>query len=336
MNNINAQPTRMALETAQAPEAVERMLRDNAAVLEEVGKLYRTRRPSHIITCARGSSDHAASYFKYLIEIGLGVPCCSMGASVVSVYGSTLHLRDTILFTISQSGSSPDILSLQAEAHRAGVPTIAITNDPMAPLASGADICLPLRAGPELSVAATKTFITSAALAAAIVSVCDDNRRLAESLRRLPEDLAAATRLRWSGAEKDIAVATSLFVLGRGPALPIAQEAALKLKETSGLHAEAHSAAEVMHGPIEIVGEAFPVLIFAPHDAAYPTTAATVKRLEEAGALVLQPDYHRTLDPALDPLSMIQTFYGSAERIARTRDRNPDAPRMLKKVTQTL
>jgi glutamine---fructose-6-phosphate transaminase (isomerizing) len=317
-------------------KAVETALRQNAHTLREVGKLFRRCMPSHIITCARGSSDHAALYFKYLLEIVLQVPCCSVGASVESIYSARLRLRDTLLLTISQSGRSPDILAFQSEARRAGVPTIAITNDPRSPLAKDADICLPLFAGPELSVAATKTFITSAALVAAIVGECDEAQRLADGIQRLPDDLAKSIEVRPTGIEPAIAGVSSLFVLGRGPSLPIAQEAALKLKETSGLHAEAFSAAEVMHGPMELVGEGFPILVFAPNDAALPTTAATVKRLEDAGAIILQPDFQRTLHTALDPISMIQSFYGSAEHIARARGRNPDTPRMLKKVTETV
>jgi glutamine---fructose-6-phosphate transaminase (isomerizing) len=326
----------MAIETAEAPEVVARMLRENAQALTDFGKLYRSRRPSHFITCARGSSDHAASYFKYLTEIVLGVPCCSVGASVVSIYAAQLKLRDTVLITISQSGKSPDILAFQADARRAGVATIAITNDPLAPLAKDADIYLPLCAGPELSVAATKTFIASATLAAAIIAECDGTHQLSEAIRRLPDDLATANDLRWTSVEDPLATAHSLFVLGRGPSLPIAQEAALKLKETSGMHAEAFSAAEVMHGPMELVQEGFPILVFAPNDAALPTTTATVGRLKDSGAVILQPDFCRTLHPALDPISMIQSFYGSAERIAKMRGRNPDKPKMLKKVTATL
>ncbi|MDQ0390594.1 SIS domain-containing protein [Labrys monachus] len=333
--SAGTETTLMALETAEAPQAVARMLDANRAALAEFGRLFRERRPSHFVTCARGSSDHAASYFKYLAEIMLGVPCCSVGASVVSIYGARLHLRDTLLVTISQSGRSPDILAFQAEARRAGVPTVAITNDAASPLAADADVCLPLMAGPELSVAATKTFITSAAMAAALVGACGSDAGFSEALARLPEDLAAAQALRWTAVEDRVPQARSLYVLGRGPSLPMAQEAALKLKETSGLHAEAFSAAEVMHGPMELVEEGFPVLVFAARDAAAATTAESVERLSRAGAHILQPDFRPAGHPALDPLSMIQTFYGSAERIARRRGRNPDKPRLLQKVTET-
>src|SRR5438552_10695814 len=151
--------TAMARETAEAPEAVARMLDRNRQALAEVGALFRNRDPAFISTGARGSSDHAAGYLKYLSEITLGLPCCSLGASVVSIYNAHLNLRDSILITISQSGKSPDMLSLQSEAKRNGIPTLAITNEETSALAREADLCLPLSAGVETSVAATKTFI---------------------------------------------------------------------------------------------------------------------------------------------------------------------------------
>jgi glutamine---fructose-6-phosphate transaminase (isomerizing) len=326
----------MALEAGEAPEVVARTLSANVAALDELARLFRSRRPSHIITCARGSSDHAASYFKYLVEIFLGIPVCSLGPSVVSVYGAQLKLRDALLVTISQSGRSPDILAVQAEVRRAGIPAIAITNDISPPVAAGADFCLPMYAGPELSIAATKTFIASMVLAAALIAAWADDRRLREALRLLPEDLARARDVRFTSIEEPLANATSLYVVGRGPSLSIAQEAATKLKETSRLHAEAFSAAEILHGPIELVQSGFNVLMFAPRDVASATTAATSDRLREAGAAVLLPDYHATRHPALDPISMIQSFYASAERIARVRGFNPDRARLLVKSTLTV
>ena len=327
--------THMAREIAEAPEAVARMFATNAKALAELGRLYRERKPSHIVTCARGSSDCAASYFKYLIEITLGLPCCSVGASVVSVYRARLALRDTLLLTISQSGQSPDILAFQAEAKRAGVPTLAVTNTEDSPLAREADLCLPLCAGLEQSIAATKSFITSAAMSAGLAAAASSDARLSDALQALPEDLAKAITLRWTSAEDMLAQSHSSFVLGRGPSLPMAQEACLKLKETGGLHAEAYSAAEVLHGPMELVTKGFPVLVFSPKDQALATTQETVRRLIDAGAHVITPDYAATRHPLLDPISLIQSFYGSAERISRRRGRNPDKPRLLKKVTET-
>src|SRR5688500_15750982 len=206
--------TNMAREIAQAPDVVARMLSVNRKALTELGRLYRERKPSHIVTCARGSSDCAASYFKYLIEITLGLPCCSVGASVVSVYGAKLELRDTLLLTISQSGRSPDILAFQAEAKRAGIPTLAVTNTEDSALARDADLYLPLCAGLERSVAATKTFIASAAMAAALVAACSGNARFADAVEKLPEDLDRALAIRWSEMEDAFTPASSAYVLG--------------------------------------------------------------------------------------------------------------------------
>ena len=297
--------------------------------------MLRSRNPAYILTCARGSSDHAASYFKYLCELVLGIPCCSLGPSVVSIYHAHLALRDTILVTVSQSGRSPDILACQAEAKRAGIPTVAITNDETSPLAHEADLCLPLHAGPELSVAATKTFICSTALLAAMVASCAGDGRLEDAVARLPDDLEQALACRWEAVEDALAAARSLYVLGRGPSLAMAREAALKLKEICRLHAEAYSAAEVMHGPMELVQAGFPVLVFAQFDATQATTAMTASALADAQAHVITPAYHRTFHPLLDPISIIQTFYVSVERLSRRLGLDPDAPRLLNKVTQT-
>jgi glucosamine--fructose-6-phosphate aminotransferase (isomerizing) len=325
----------MAEETVDAPAAVRRALNGSRDALRQFARDFRKRRPAYLLTCARGSSDHAAGYFKYLSEIVLGLPCCSIGPSVVSIYSAPLSLRDSMLITVSQSGRSPDILSCQAAAKQAGIPTIAITNDETSPLAGDADLCLPLGAGPELSVAATKTFIGSAALLAAMIAGCADDRALEDAVARLPDDLEQALGCRWDAVEDALAAAQSLYVLGRGPSLAMAREAALKLKEICRLHAEAYSAAEVMHGPMELVGTGFPVLVFAPADAAQATTTASAAALAEAGADVLTPRYHPTLNPLLDPISIIATFYVSAERLSRRLGLDPDAPRLLSKVTRT-
>jgi glucosamine--fructose-6-phosphate aminotransferase (isomerizing) len=335
----------MARETAQASAVVARMLAENHAALTSLASLFARRQPSHIITCARGSSDHAASYFKYLLEIHAGIPCCSIGASVVSIYGSKLRLRDTLLVSISQSGMSPDLLEFQSDARRAGIPAIAIVNDATSPLAQGSDICLSLCAGLEVSVAATKTFIASSALVAGIAAEWSADAALKTAVAGLPEVLERSLAIRWPTLVDGLAAASSVYVLGRGPALPIAQEAALKLKETSGIHAEGYSLAEVMHGPLELACRGFPVLVFSPEDRSLPHSRDTVARLRATGAAVFvagPTDVHtdtlstaQAAHPHLDPLAMITTFYGSVERLARLRGRDPDRPRLLKKVTAT-
>jgi glutamine---fructose-6-phosphate transaminase (isomerizing) len=232
--------------------------------------------------------------------------------------------------------SEPDIIAMQAMARETGIPTVAITNDSASPLARESEICLPLFAGQERSVAATKTFVTSAALAAALVARIGGHTGLESDLRSLPEALAVAERQVWLEIEQIFMTARSGFVIGRGPSLPIALEATLKLKETSGIHAEGYSVAEVMHGPVEIIRREFPVLAFMPPDAAETGTAASMKRLSDAGATVKIAPFVKTMSPLLDPLSIIQSFYVLVERLARKLGRDPDRPKLLRKVTITV
>ncbi len=331
----------MAREAAEAPEAVARFLQSNAAALREIGARLKRRPPPVIITSARGSSDNAAGYFKYLTEITLGIPCCSMGASVVSTYGGELKMKDGLCVTISQSGKSPDIVALQEAARRAGAFTVALVNVADSPAAHAADICLPLHAGPELSVAATKSFIVSLAAGAAIVAQWLQRPGLIAAVDALPEHLAAASKIEWPEAIALASAADSLYVLGRGPALPIAAETALKLKETCAVHAEAYSMAEVMHGPLELLGDGFPVLAYSPNDPSRSSSREALARLRKTGANVVVVEegglaYAPTGDFLLDPISIIQTAYRFIEATAQQLGRDPDRPRLLKKVTETM
>lgn len=331
----------MLRETAEAPEAVARFLQRNAKSLEKIGTHLKRQQPPVIITSARGSSDCAAGYFKYLSEILTGVPCSSIGASVVSVYGATLQLKDGLCVTISQSGKSPDIVALQDAARRAGALTVAVVNVEDSPAALAADICLPLHAGPELSVAATKSFIVSLVAGAAIVAHWLDRKDLLAAIAALPDQLAKATRMDWPEAVDLAKDAESLYVVARGPSLPVATETALKLKETCAIHAEAYSIAEVMHGPLELLGEGFPVLAYSPEDSARQSSRDSLEKMRQTGASILVAEegglpYVRTGNSMLDPISIIQTAYRFVEATAMARGRNPDKPRLLKKVTETV
>jgi glucosamine--fructose-6-phosphate aminotransferase (isomerizing) len=329
----------MAREAAEAPEAVSRILAANQAALKDIGARLRLSPPPVILTSARGSSDHAAGYFKYLAEIMFGVPCCSIGASVVSVYGAKLAVKGAVCLTISQSGKSPDIVALQDAAREAGAITVALVNVEDSPVAKSADIVLPLCAGPENSVAATKSFIAALAAGAAIVAHWQ-NGALLRALDGLGDVLNQARQIVWPEAVEMARQAESLYVLGRGPSLPIAAETALKLKETCAVHAEAYSFAEVMHGPLELLGKGFPVLAYSPDDPSRPTSIEVITRLRRIGARLLVAEqggllYAATGHPIFDPVSMIQTAYGFIEAAARARGRDPDQPRLLKKVTET-
>lgn len=336
----------MAQEIREAPAAIARFFDREAANLADTARRIAERPPAVIVTCARGSSDHAASYFKYLTEILLGIPVASMGPSVASLYRAPLRLDGGVMVAVSQSGQSPDIVSLQQAARSAGALTIAVVNDAASPLAQGADAVLPLHAGEEKSIAATKTFLSSAAILAALVAEWAGDALLARAVRALPEALQKAVAADWSEALPVLRNARSAYVIGRGPAFAIASEAALKLKETATLHAEAFSGAEVMHGPLQLVAPGFPVIALRPGDAAADAMAAAVSHLDSAGARVLvaeagEPRPGRlpvspAAHPLLDPLAMLTSFYILAEGVARARGRDPDRSDRLRKVTHTV
>ena len=344
MNDPN--PSDMVRETRQAPDIVARLLSQARPRIAEIGRLIRATNPPVIVTCARGSSDHAAGYFKYCSEILAGVPVASVGPSVASLYRAPLRLRDGVLLAISQSGMSPDIVALAKAAKSGGARVIAIVNDEASDLAKVSDICLPIGAGAEKSVAATKTFIASAVAAIAVLAEWRGDEKLRSAVDDLPQILEKALAADWTVAVSKLADAGSLYVLGRGPALPMASEAALKFKETAGLHAEAHSGAEVMHGPLSLVRERFPVLVFSPDDAARPAMRAAAERLRRAGAdvLCIEEDpsgagslrYVKSGHGLTDPISIITSFYLLVEAVARARGHDPDNPRNLEKVTETL
>ncbi len=330
----------MEREAREAPEAVARFLDHNGKALVELGLRLRTAPPPVIISSARGSSDNAAGYFKYLTEILLGVPCASVGASVVSVYDAPLKLKGGLCLTISQSGKSPDIVALQDAAKKAGALTVALVNAQDSPAAKNADICLALHAGQELSVAATKSFIVSLVAGAAITCHWMGDQKTLSVLNGLPEILEKATHINWPEMIRLAAHAESLYVLGRGPCLPVAEEIALKLKETCAIHAEAYSIAEVMHGPLELLGDGFPIFALSPDDQALPFSVEAFKKIGATGAdLVVAGSYGLQIAPTgaplFDPISMIQTAYLTIEKVAQVRGRDPDRPRLLKKVTET-
>jgi glutamine---fructose-6-phosphate transaminase (isomerizing) len=333
--------TLMAQEALEAPEAVARFLARNDAALVALGERLRASRPPVVLMAARGSSDHAATYFKYLCEILLGVPCASIGSSVTSIWHSKLVARNALCLTISQSGQSPDIVSLQAAAKAAGAFTVAVVNAENSAVAHGADLVLPLCAGPEKSVAATKSCIASMVAGAAIIGHWNRDDGMLQALKSLPAVLREAAKIEWPALQRAALLMPSLYVLGRGPGLAAAAETALKLKETCAIHAEALSFAEVMHGPLELVRKGFPILAFAPDDVARHTTEASLARLRKAGGhvFVVGPDglpFVATGHSLLDPVSMIQSAYPNIEAIARKLDRDPDRPRLLSKVTETV
>jgi glucosamine--fructose-6-phosphate aminotransferase (isomerizing) len=250
-----------------------------------------------------------------------------------------------LCLAISQSGRSPDLLAAARRAREAGALVVALVNDAASPLAEAAEITVPLAAGPELSVAATKSFLATLSAVAQLVALWLGDEALLAALESLPERLAAAWEVDWTAADDRLLSVQDLYVLGRGVGFGVAQEAALKFKETCGLHAEAVSAAELRHGPMALVRQGFPVLAFAQDDESRPGVEAVVQACVEQGAEVLQvggsaqpgaivlptAPAHPTLEPILFGLS----FYRMACRLAVARGFDPDRPPHLKKVTET-
>ncbi len=340
------QTTLMRREIEEIPEAVERLLREGAPARREAARAAQALDPRLIVTIARGSSDHACTYLKYASELLLGVAVASVGPSVASVYGARLKLGGALSLSVSQSGRSPDIVQMTAAAARDGAHAIAITNDAGSPLAEASDQVLDIHAGPERSVAATKTFVTSAIAGLCLFAEWADDTALAGAIARLPGQLERAAGIDWPELRESIGQHPSLYVTGRGPSWAIAGEAALKFKETCRLHAESYSSAEILHGPVALVESGFPVLCLAAGDAAEAGLAEAADRIAGMGANVFATsrlpgraqclEHVRTGHPLTDPLALIVSLYAMVERLAISRGIDPDLPRHLRKVTRTV
>ncbi|HYC38803.1 MAG TPA: SIS domain-containing protein [Usitatibacter sp.] len=344
----NARPpgpatTRMFREAAEGPTIARGQLARNATSIMRLATNLRERRPRAVITCARGSSDHAATYAKYLFETRVGILTASAAPSVASVYGSSQDLRDCLFIALSQSGRSPDLLESARAAASAGARVIALVNDEDSPLAGLAE-AIPLCAGKEESVAATKSFLAMLVALAHLAAAWSDDQPFLDALHALPDTLDLAWRLDWSGALPVLEPAANLYVIARGVGLGVAQEAALKCKETCGLHAESFSSAEVRHGPQALLHEDFPALLFAQDDETRPGVEdlgrdLVSRRVKVLGAGLALPGAVTlpTVEahPALAPIALAQSFYRMANALAVARGFDPDNPPYLRKVTET-
>lgn len=338
--------TWMFTEAAEAATAVARQFAANAPVVAALAERLRAQPPRFIVTCARGSSDHAATYGKYLFETTLGLITASASPSVGSVYAIQPKLDGALFVAISQSGKSPDLLRNAEIAKAAGAHVVALVNVADSPLAKLADTVLPLHAGPENSVAATKSYLCSLAALLQLTAHWSGDAKLLAAVDALPDAMRAAWQEDWSELVSGLRLAKHLFVLGRGLGLGAAQEAALKFKETCGLHAEGFSSAEVKHGPMAIIGADFPILAFAQDDDTGAGTSAVAEEFRKRGApvwlaqsgargpgiLPLPTSPH----PAVTPILTVQAFYAVANALSLARGFDPDVPPHLNKVTETV
>ena len=332
-------------EARQAPESIAFQLANDASKYRAFGERLRKQPPASVLTIARGSSDHAAHFMSYLIMARMGRLVTSLPMSLITLYQSNIVCEGLVSMAFSQSGQSPDLVAPIRYFREGGACTAAFVNASGSPLADAAQWVFPLHAGVENSVAATKSFIAQLVAGARVVAAWQDDETLQSALNSLPETLTRAAYQDWSAGCELLRQADRLLVIGRGTGHAIAMEAALKFKETCGIQAEAFSGAEVKHGPMALIDEGYPLLIFAPRGPAQPglMTLADEMRMRGARILLAAPsgtagvnlpiEDSDSLD--LDPISMIQSFYPMVEALARSRGRNPDEPRFLNKVTRT-
>jgi len=344
--SLEPRHTFMFQEAASASAVIAQQLILNKSRIHDAVARLRAYAPTAIVTCARGSSDHAATYAKYLFETHLGLVTASAAPSVTSVYLAQPKLAGMLYIAISQSGKSPDLLANVSQAKSAGALTLAFVNVEDSPLAQLVDIVIPLHAGVEKSVAATKSFLATLGAILHLVSQWCDSSELKTAVNDLPSALAQAWEQDWSLAVGKLTSATNLFVIGRGVGFGPAQEAALKLKETCGLHAEAFSAAEVKHGPMAIVNEHFPVLVFTQQDPSFSGMDSLIQDFRARKASMMIASENISGDDCLPvvaqapaiiaPLLAVQSFYRMANALSIARGYNPDEPPHLRKVTETI
>ncbi len=335
----------MLIESREAPAAIARQLAHEVDAYRDFGAWLTVHSPGSVLTVARGSSDHAAHFMAYLIMARLGRLVTSLPMSLITLYQSKIQCAGLVSMAFSQSGQSPDLVAPMKFFTDGGACTAAFVNQPDSPLAHSANWVFPMHAGEEKSVAATKSFLAQCVAGARLVAAWQGDADLQNAIAALPDSLERAVAADWSAGVEVLKNSDRLFVIGRGIGLPIAMEAALKFKETCAIQAEAFSGAEIKHGPMALISDGYPLLIFAPRGPAQAGLLALADEMRGRGATVLlaAPDgtpgcnlrITETASMDLDPISMIQSFYPMVEALSRARGFDPDRPRHLAKVTRT-
>ncbi len=336
----------------EQPGVAARFLGRAPDVVGPLAGAIRSRGIDHVVIAARGTSDHAAIYAQYVLgirhglSVGLGTP------SVISLYGADIHLERSLVIGISQSGASPDVVGVIEAGRRQGAPTLAITNDPTSGLAMAAETCIDLGAGPELAVAATKTYtaelLAIASLSAALSGDPADRQSLAEVPDAMAATLAGEPAIRTMAA--DHAAANRLLVIARGYEYATAREWALKIKELAHVFADPYSAADFQHGPLALLEPGVPVLATVRPGPTQTGLIGLLDRLRvdfEADLAVVSDDpdaralarWPIELPPGtpewLGPIVSIVVGQLHAFHLTVARGLDPEAPRHLAKVTRT-
>ncbi|GAA2451892.1 SIS domain-containing protein [Streptomyces lavendulocolor] len=348
---MSDQPGRiMSGEMAEQPDVLRRILEEGAPAIRATARAVAARSPRFVLLAARGTSDHAALYAKYLLEIRIGLPCGLTSMSTTTAYGAKPDLTDVLVITVSQSGGSPDLVASTRAAREAGAVTLAVTNNADSPLAAVSEHHVDILAGPEKALPATKTYTASLlALYLFVEGLRGDGGAgaavpvpglAARVLDRRPEVRALAGRYRF---------AERMVITSRGYGYPTAKEAALKLMETSYIPALAYSGADLLHGPLAMVDNISPVIAVVPDGKGGAALQPVLDRLRGRGAdlVVIGPRPQveaasagfvlptEGLPEELQPILEILPLQLLAHEVAIARGQDPDAPRALAKVTET-
>lgn len=343
----------MLNEIREQPAAIERTLRRELSGIRKLKNHLDKVRPRLIVLAARGTSDNAAQFGRYLLEISTGIPVSLAAPSVYTLYGAKVDLKDTLVVAVSQSGESTDTNFVLEEAKKKGAATIGITNEAESTLARISDFPILVRAGKEKSVAATKTY-TGQLLSMYLIAYALGGKITIPQLEQLPEFAAKALKI-----EPEIANAAARYqfmercvVIGRGLNYSNAFEMALKLMETCYVVAERFSSADLLHGPIAMVEAAFPAFMFAPSGVTWKPLSETLDRLRglKAETCLITDKKNKeaaahasrkivlplALDEVWSPIPYIIPAQLFAAHLAAEKGLNPDQPRTLTKVTRTL
>lgn len=340
----------MRSETLEIPTLIAHQLHENAMIMQKLVRAFQDKNPCFILTVARGSSDHAATFLKYLCETELGLPVSSAAPSVYTVYHAPMLLKTGFAIALSQSGQSPDICEVMRYATNQGALTLALVNAAHSPLTEQAQHVLPLCAGPEHAVAATKSFVAMLIASLHFVALVKENSALITALHALPAKLTQLEKFDFIPFFGPYFHTEKALVIGRGFNFAIAQEIALKLKEVTQIHAEGFSGAEVLHGPFSLFHENFPVLILLQNDASLPSMQSLINKIRETPVKPILIGDAKTLagytdllhieipetHPLLTPVLTTYLLYQFIEQLAQAKGLNPDQPPLIQKVTKTL
>ncbi len=337
MNVTVQEQTLMEQEAREVPARIAAQLQRNQAAVAALAARLQGAPPPFVLIVGRGSSDHAGVFAKYLIEIETGTAVASAAPAVTTVYGRDLRLQNALVLVISQSGRSPDIVRQAERARASGALVVALVNEEQSPLTKVVDYVIPLGAGPERAVAATKSYLCTLSALLQLTAFWSNNSGLLQALQQLPAQLSAVLEQSAQLTADDLRHDAPYIVLGRGLGFAISKELALKLKETCSVPAEAFSSAEFLHGPVALAQKALTVIDAHIADEAAAAHHQQIDEVVRRGAI--RVGLHQGVadcHPRTAPLLLLQRFYVDVARAAVALGGNPDQPAGLKKVTETL